>query len=99
MALETDKAKKVTVRTLATELNISHDTLIEFLNKKGYTAVKTIMSKIDEEALDLVMKQFGREKEVTDKRAKKVAAFKEKRAKSQEEPTAAPAPRPPVVEE
>ncbi len=77
--------KKVTVRTLATEINVSHDTLIEFLQKKGFTSVKSIMSKIEPEALDAVMKQFGKEKDVAQKRQKKVAAFKEKRAKTQEE--------------
>jgi translation initiation factor IF-2 len=78
-------AKKVTVRTLATEINVSHDTLIEFLQKKGFTAVKSIMSKIEPDALDAVMKQFGKEKDVAQKRQKKVAAFKEKRAKTQED--------------
>jgi translation initiation factor IF-2 len=82
MATEaTEKAKKTTVRTLATEINISHDTLIDFLQSKGYSSIKTIMSKIDEEAVDLVMKQFSKDKDVTEKRQKKVAAFKVQRAK------------------
>lgn len=82
MATEaTEKAKKTTVRTLATEINISHDTLIDFLQSKGYSSIKTIMSKIDEEAVDLVMKQFSKDKDVSDKRHKKVAAFKVQRAK------------------
>ncbi len=80
-----DKTKKITVRTLATELNISHDTLIEFLHKKGYTSIKTIMSKVEDEALETVHKQFSKEKDVTEKRQKKVAAFKEKRSKSRED--------------
>jgi len=77
---ETTTTKKTTVRNLATEINISHDTLIEFLQKKGFTNVKSIMSKIEDDALELVMKQFGKEKDVSDKRQKKVAAFKEKQA-------------------
>ncbi|HWF43964.1 MAG TPA: translation initiation factor IF-2 [Candidatus Kapabacteria bacterium] len=89
MAAETENtisaSKKTTVRTLATEINVSHETLIDFLQKKGYTSVKTIMSKIEPEALDLVMKQFGKEKDVAEKRQKKVAAFKEKRAKGRDE--------------
>src|SRR5947209_1246155 len=72
-------AKKVTVRTLATEINVSHETLISFLQKRGFTSVKTIMSKIEPEALDAVMKQFGKDKEVAEKRAKKLTAFKEQR--------------------
>jgi translation initiation factor IF-2 len=76
----TETTKKTTVRNLATEINISHDTLIEFLQKKGFTNIKSIMSKVDEDALELVMKQFGKEKDVSEKRQKKVAAFKEKRA-------------------
>lgn len=86
MSVETtDKSKKVTVRTLATEINISHESLIEFLQKKGFTNVKSIMSKVDGDALDLVMKHFGKEKDVTEKRQKKVAAFKEKRAKTRDD--------------
>ena len=79
-------SKKVTVRTLATEINVSHETLIEFLQKQGFKSVKTIMSKIEPEALDIVLKQFGKEKDVTEKRHKKVAAFKEKHAKVQKAP-------------
>ncbi|MFI5200788.1 MAG: translation initiation factor IF-2 N-terminal domain-containing protein, partial [Candidatus Kapaibacterium sp.] len=108
---DSSAAKKITVRTLATEINVSHETLIEFLQKKGFTAVKTIMSKVEPDALDIVMKQFGKEKDVTDKRHKKLAAFKEKRAKTQEEyradhhetrapeahPVEVPVPTPPTI--
>jgi len=82
MAADTTETstKKITVRNLATEINISHDTLIEFLQKRGFTNVKSIMSKVEDDALELVMKQFGKEKDVSDKRQKKVAAFKEKQA-------------------
>ena len=79
-------SKKITVRTLATEINVSHETLIEFLQKQGFKSIKTIMSKIEPEALDIVMRQFGKEKDVTEKRHKKVAAFKEKHAKTQKTP-------------
>lgn len=101
MAVEpTEKAKKQTVRTLATELNISHDTLIEFLQSKGFTGIKTIMSKIDEDALEVVMKQYGKEKDVAEKRQKKVAAFKEKRSKTKEgEPEAPKSAEQPVAKE
>ena len=49
MAAETTEktTKRTTVRNLATEINISHDTLIEFLQKKGFTNIKSIMSKVD----------------------------------------------------
>jgi PLD-like domain/Translation initiation factor IF-2, N-terminal region len=77
--------KKVTVRTLATEINISHNTLIDFLQKKGFKSVKSVMSKVRPEAIELVLKKFGKEKAVSEKRQKKVAAFKEKRAKTQED--------------
>ncbi len=85
----TEKAKKQTVRTLATELNISHDSLIEFLQSKGFSGIKSIMSKIDDDALEATMKHFGKEKDVAEKRQKKVAAFKEKRAKTKGEDIAA----------
>src|SRR5438045_8650955 len=86
--------KRTTVRNLATEINISHDTLIEFLQKKGFTNVKSIMSKVDEDALELVMRQFGKEKDVSEKRQKKVAAFKEKRAIAKGEPGSEEPPKP-----
>ncbi len=87
MAAETTETttKKITVRNLATEINISHDTLIEFLQKKGFTNVKSIMSKVEDDALEMVMKQYGKDRDVTEKRHKKVAAFKEKRAISKGE--------------
>src|SRR5579883_851817 len=106
MAVEPiEKTKKQTVRTLATELNISHDTLIEFLQSKGFSSIKSIMSKIEDEALEIALKQFGKEKDVAEKRQKKVAAFKEKRTKTKtdaapaepEAKPAAPAPEPPAV--
>ncbi len=80
---DSSASKKVTVRTLATEINVSHETLIEFLQKQGFKSIKTIMSKIEPDALNIAMKQFGKDKDVTDKRHKKVAAFKEKQAKTQ----------------
>jgi translation initiation factor IF-2 len=82
---QTSAAKKVTVRTLATDINVSHETLIEFLHKKGFSGIKSIMSKVDPEAIDIVMKHFGKDKDVAEKRQKKVAAFKERRAKTREE--------------
>ncbi len=85
--------KKITVRNLATEINISHDTLIEFLQKKGFMNIKSIMSKVDDDALDIVMKQYGKDKDVTEKRQKKVAAFKEKRAISKGEASAEESPK------
>src|SRR5437867_850842 len=88
------QAKKTTVRNLATEINISHDTLIEFLQKKGFADVKSIMSKVGEDALELVMKQFGKEKDVSDKRQKKIAAFKEKQVLAKEPPAAKEAAKP-----
>lgn len=78
-------SKKTTVRNLATELNIGHDTLIEFLQKKGFANVKSIMSKVEDDALEVVMKHFGKEKDITEKRQKKVAAFKERRSKTKDE--------------
>ena len=78
-------AKSTTVRKLATEINVSHRTLIGFLQKAGFKSVKTIMSKIEPEAQMRAIKHFGKDKDIIEKRRKKVAAFKEKRAKSHED--------------
>jgi hypothetical protein len=91
--------RTVTVRTLATEINVSHDTLIAFLKKKGYANVKSIMSKVEPDALDAVMKQFGKQKDVAQKRQKKVAAFKEKRINNRKDSTEKPKEHEPIVKQ
>jgi predicted HNH restriction endonuclease len=76
--LNGDEKLRPSIRTLATEINVSHKVLIPFLQKKGFSSVDSIMSKVEPDALHAVMQQFGKEKSSAEKRQKKVAAFKEK---------------------
>ena len=54
-------AKKIKIYKLATELNLSSETLIEFLHKKGFE-VKSHMSTVTDDMLSVVMGHFKKEK-------------------------------------
>lgn len=105
-------SKKIKVYKLATELNLSSDTLIEFLNKKGYE-VKSHMSSVTPDMLSAIMSHFKKEKDVAERHQRKLRDFRtsrgrkeggetEKKAKQakEEEVTAIEEPPspPPVVE-
>ncbi|MGB5873022.1 MAG: translation initiation factor IF-2 [Bacteroidota bacterium] len=98
--------KKKKVYKLATELNLSHETLIEFLRKKGHT-VKSHMSSVDEPMMRDILIHFKKEKDVAEKHHRKIQEIRERRrvekmaAEMLEVPTQAPvveAPAPPVPE-
>lgn len=72
----TEKKKKTRLYKVAKEFNLSHDTLTEFLNKKGYS-VKNHMSIIDEEMLDLIEKHYKKEKTDAERHARKRREFDE----------------------
>jgi translation initiation factor IF-2 len=72
----TEKSKKTRLYKVAKEFNLSHDTLTEFLTKKGY-AVKNHMSIIDEEMLDLIEKHYKKEKTDAERHARKRREFDE----------------------
>lgn len=78
MAEKTDK--KIKVYKLATELNLSSDTLIEFLNKKGYE-VKSHMSSVTPDMLSAVMSHFKKEKDVAERHQRKLRDFRSSRKK------------------
>lgn len=67
--------KKKKIFQLAKELNISHETLVTFLQKKGYE-VKSHMSLITEEMYDITMRHFKKEKESAEKHQKKLQSLK-----------------------
>ncbi|MBE0645206.1 MAG: translation initiation factor IF-2 [Bacteroidetes bacterium] len=72
----TDKTSKTRLYKVAKEFNLSHDTLTEFLTKKGY-AVKNHMSIIDEEMLELIEKHYKKEKIDAERHARRRKEFDE----------------------
>ena len=94
MAETLEKKKKI--YKLATELNLSHETLVEFLRKKGYE-VKSHMSSVDEPMMREILIHFKKEKDVAEKHQRKIQEIRETRRRAEkkvEEPaevTAQPA--------
>jgi translation initiation factor IF-2 len=78
MAETIEKKKKV--YKLATELNLSHETLVEFLRKKGHE-VKNHMSTVDEDMMRDILVHFKREKDTAEKHQRKMAEIKESKKK------------------
>lgn len=78
MAETVEKKKKLF--KVATELNISHGTLIEFLKKKGY-AVKDLMSTVDEQMMRDILTHFKKEKDTAEKHHRKITALRESKKK------------------
>jgi translation initiation factor IF-2 len=97
-------AKKVKIYKLATELNLSSETLLEFLRKKGFE-VKSHMSSVTGEMLSAVLAHFKKEKDVAERHQRKLQEFRTSRKKEvPEKPEKkeaveelpAPAPTPPA---
>jgi translation initiation factor IF-2 len=78
--------KKIKIYKLATELNLSSETLLEFLHKKGFE-VKSHMSSVDDDMLAAVMGHFKKEKDVAERHQRKLQEFRTSRKK---EPTEKP---------
>lgn len=90
--------KKKKIYKVATELNLSHETLIEFLKKKGY-AVKNQMSSVDEQMMRDILTHFKKEKDIADKHHRKLSEIRESKKKVEKKvEDVAPHPSPaPVV--
>jgi translation initiation factor IF-2 len=73
-------AKKIKIYKLATELNLSSETLIEFLHKKGFE-VKSHMSSVTDDMLSAVMGHFKKEKDVAERHQRKLQEFRTSRKK------------------
>jgi translation initiation factor IF-2 len=73
------KEKKIRIYKLATEYNLSADTLIEFLTSKGFK-VKNHMSLLDEEMIDAINAHYKKDIEKAEHHYKKLAEFHKKRA-------------------
>ena len=88
--------KKKKLYKVATELNLSHETLIEFLRKKGHE-VKSHMSSLDEDMMKDILVHFKKEKDVAEKHQRKIAEIRETKKRAErkvEEAVEAPAPTP-----
>ncbi len=72
--------KKIKIYKLATELNLSSETLIEFLHKKGFE-VKSHMSSVDNDMLSAVMGHFKKERDVAERHQRKLQEFRTSRKK------------------
>ncbi len=98
MAETAEKKKKI--YKLATELNLSHETLVEFLRKKGHT-VKGHMSTVDDDMMKDILIHFKKDKDVAEKHHRKIQEIRETKSKAERkrvEEAAAPAREMPLPE-
>jgi translation initiation factor IF-2 len=70
---------------VAKEINISHETLIEYLSKRGH-AVKSHMSSVDDEMMHDILSHFKKDKEVAEKHQRKIQSIRESRKKAEQKP-------------
>ncbi|MBT8378345.1 MAG: translation initiation factor IF-2 [Ignavibacteria bacterium] len=73
------KVKKSRVYKLATEYNLSSESLIEFLKSKSFK-VKNHMSLLNDEMIDAINSHYKKDIEKAEKHYKKIAEFHKKRA-------------------
>jgi len=72
------KEKKIRIYKLATEYNLSADSLVEFLKSKGFK-VKNHMSQLDDEMITAINANYKKEIEKAEHHYKKLAEFHKKR--------------------
>ncbi|AFH48351.1 Translation initiation factor 2 [Ignavibacterium album JCM 16511] len=72
-----EKAKKIRIHKLASEINLSTEVLIDFLRKKGHE-IKSIQSIVTDEMLHDIQSHFKKEIEKAAQHTKKVEEFKKK---------------------
>ena len=73
------KEKKTRIYKLATEYNLSADSLVEFLNSKGFK-VKNHMSLLEDDMIEAIHVHYKKEIEKAQHHYKKLAEFHQKRA-------------------
>lgn len=73
-------SKKIKIYRLSTELNLSSDTIIEFLKKKGFD-VKNHMTPVSDDMMQAIMNHFKKDKDVAERHQKKVHEFRTSRKK------------------
>jgi translation initiation factor IF-2 len=81
---EETKNKKLRVYKLASEINISAEQLVEFLQKKGHV-VKSIQSILTDDMITEINNHFKKDIEKAEKHYKKIADFNKKRVEKVEE--------------
>jgi translation initiation factor IF-2 len=79
--LDTSEKKKK-IYKVATELNLSHATLIEFLRKKGHE-VKSHMSPVDDAMMRDILIHFKKEKDVAEKHQRKIQEIRETKKRAE----------------
>jgi translation initiation factor IF-2 len=87
MAEKTQTHKKI--YQLAKEINISHETLIDYLKKRGH-AVKSHMSPVDDAMMHDIMAHFKKDKEVAEKHHRKIQTIRETRKRAETKPVPVP---------
>jgi translation initiation factor IF-2 len=73
------KEKKIRIYKLATEYNLSADSLVEFLNSKGFK-VKNHMSLLEDGMIEAINAHYKKDIEKAEHHYKKLAEFHKKRA-------------------
>ncbi len=82
-----EAVKKVKVKDVAKDLNISFNDVVAFLNKKGYKQVKNLMSSVDDDMMRDINAHFKKEKDSAERHQRKIAEMKETRRKTTESKT------------
>src|SRR5207245_8561156 len=67
---------------IAKEINISHETLIDYLKRKGH-AVKGLMSTVDDVMMHDILSHFKKDREVAEKHQRKIQTIRETRKKAE----------------
>ncbi len=80
MAETVEKKKKL--YKVATELNLSHETVLEFLRKKGHE-VKSHMSSLDADMMRDILVHFKKEKDVAEKHQRKIQEIRETKKRAE----------------
>ena len=84
----TDKLQiKKKIYQVAKEINISHETLLEYLRKRGHD-IKSHMSVVDDAMMHDISSHFKKDKEVADKHQKKIQTIRDSKKKLEPKPVA-----------
>jgi translation initiation factor IF-2 len=72
--------KKVKIYNLAKDLNISSETIIEFLKKRGYE-VKSHMSPVTDEMMPIILEHFKKDKDIAERHQRKLQELRSTKKK------------------
>jgi translation initiation factor IF-2 len=73
---------KKKIYQISKEINISHETLMEYLKKRGHE-VKSHMSLVDDVMMHDILSHFKKDKEVADKHQKKIQTIRDAKKKAE----------------